>query len=489
MINEIFELTNLEFKAIRKATIYSQLPVSIQTFFEHNKFIINDDALVIKEPNDEEIDRWNLIDKSEKDLLQIFFIEVTLYEKENEQEDDEGENYTVTISCQTPTWSNNTYDYPIFRVGLPLLEKRYITGKERKKLKNERQRTKWDYFFQASKKRLTHQHDTLISKFNKNSQVYHEQGNLFIYSFYFSLAFSFLLLDLYSCTFSLILFFVACLSIWKFTKSISYKKKFRNAVQIIEEEKNNLVNQINWLPLTVTEMEEWLEEELLELDGKAIKALKFSKKKIVRRNLTKTEEVNFVDKDVLGLKIQEYGFTQPLETNGKRWIEKKYPRHLEAYTYHPNSPLVGVYYIHLIYMTPDSIGYSRFFYDFILAKPEGEITKQYYYKDIVSIGTKVTATEVFSDLEEWETKILKFSLSNPEVIEMGLTDKIAIENIRKIVDTRKEMEAEELSDEILESDTPDLDELLNTPSGELPGTKVRFIEETVKTYWSQKKKG
>lgn len=486
-MNKILKLTPEEFTILKKAKNYQKLPSTIKTLFEQHEILIEETAIVIKDVVDEETDIWYLLDNQETPI-QVFFMTILEIEEEGEiteEEENKVELILLKITCETPTVSLNAYDYPIFRLGLPLTKQTHISGEGREQLKEEKQKDKWDYFFQPSRERLTCQHNFLIRRFEENSKVYYNRGGLFMNIVYFSIASSFLLLDFYSFVFSFIIFLAACLSIWRLSRNMGYKNFFHDVAQIIEEEKNDLESQINWIPPSISQMEDWLEEEIVAIDAKVIKELKFSKDKIIKRAWNNTDEVRFVGKEIYGLEIQEYGFTQPLETNGKEWIEKNYPQHLQAYTYRPNSPLVGVYYIHLIYMTPDRIGYSRFFYDFILARREGDITKEYYYIDIISIGTKVTTTKVFSNLEEWKTKILKFSLRNPEVIEVGLTDKIAIENIRRMADAWKD--TEELPADLLESDTPDLDRLLETPADELPGTKVRFIEDTVKTYWNERK--
>lgn len=479
-MSEVLLLSPLEFEKIEKAACFVDLPVIIQEHFQHQKFIIDDETIVIPELTKDKA-RWYIISKTTP-FLKIYFVEVQpIIESEEEEEIKE---IPIIISCETPTYAEDVYEYPIFRVGLPLVDT-HISGIERQKLKDEKQIAKWDYFFPASKSKLIYKHLYLINEFQISKQAY--EGKIsYRATTFIAVAIVFVCLFFFK-FFSLPILLLggAILSavyIISLSKESKCKKFLEEVIQRIEEEKSFLENELQQDEVSENQMKEWLKEEIIALDRKAVRELKFPEDKIVRRELQQVEDIGIIDDYILGLKVQEYGFTQPLKTNGKKKIEKEFPYHLQAYIHH-NEPLVGVYYIHLLYLTPDKIGISRFFYDFILAKRFGDATKEYYYQNIISIGTETIDTEIFSDLEEWETKSIEFSFPNNELVYISLTDRIALENIRKLVDD-KEME-EELS---LEDDTPDLDELLHASPDELPSTKAWFILETVRLYWHKKKK-
>ncbi|HRI61892.1 MAG TPA: hypothetical protein PK228_19270, partial [Saprospiraceae bacterium] len=231
-----------------------------------------------------------------------------------------------------------------------------------------------------------------------------------------------------------------------------------------------LESQMEQTTVSGTQMRQWLKEEIEKLDEQSAVELGLPSDSILRQGVKDGHIKIDPNNQITGLMVQEWGLTQPLTTNGKATIEKKHWHHLRAYRYNEGRPLVGVYYLHFIYMTPDTIGFCGFFYDFILAKRFGTYTQQLFYRDIVNIGAREEDTKILSDQEEWQTKQIIMSFTNGERISIALTDTVAIENLREQIEKG--------------SDTDKLSELTVEA---LPGTRANFILTSVKTYWNEKK--
>lgn len=468
------KLTTNELALLEKALTFGTLPSTLKMLFLAEKVVIADSATIIKVPK---LSRWYVIDNSKR-FLRIFFIEIL---------DFRDQKIRIGLSQETPTYSDNINDYPIYRVGIPFTNI-HISGQEREKLRDNRQLQKWDYFFQASRQEVGYKHRDIISKFEQTQEKYEEKlfneglktGGLIVGA----------LIIFWICWFVIALALVGYL-FYRFKNlfiQLFYNYRdvttLRKSIDKLVEEQTFLENEVNQNNVSVEQMVKWLEEEIKELDYKAVKDLNLPEDKIIRRGFTDKLNTSFdFNHNILGLRIQEYGFVQPLSANGKKKLERKHPHHLLAYKHKKGKALVGVYYIYFIYMTPETIGISGFFYDFILAKRFGQTTTQYYYRDIVGIGTAVADTKVFSNQEEWETEQVILSFYNSERISIALTDKVAIENLREQIEEKKEDNLD------IDIDNSDLDQLIGADNDELPGTKARFILETVKTYWNQKKNG
>jgi hypothetical protein len=476
-MGKIISISEDELKQIKEATTYGQISNKIVKSFKQSDSVISSLSKVIPSASG---NRLYIIDKTGS-YVNVFFIEFI--------ESDEDE-IQVELSHETPTHSPDINDYPVFKVGLPFPEM-HIDGKERAELTDEKQIQKWDYFFQASSEELSQRHLFLIDEFTESKEKYKQKS---IGQIIGILLFVLVLIIIFYQWSPLATIIIGVIFLWKFGYTLL--RLFRNiqrflflkkVVKKIEDEKEFLVDQIEQSNVSGKQMEKWLDEEINALDKKAVEELNFPEERIIRKELSEGRNNAFdFENSILGLTVREYGFIQPLTANGKRTIERRYPHHLKAYRHRKNNPLAGIYLISFIYMTPETIGFSGFFYDFILAKRFGKITKQYYYRDIVSIGTRVCELEIFTNQEELETEQVLLQFYNNEVIAISLTDKVAIENLRDRVDKRPQTND---LDSDLDSDTPDFDQLLHAPIDELPGTKARFIVETIKTYWSQMKNG
>lgn len=471
-----------EMSQLDKASSYSQIPEPLKTLFRVEGVHLSPDATVIKSLKEP---RWFIVDSS-SGFLNIFHIEIVA---------SSSQIFQLDVTRETPTYSDNIHDYPIYRVGIAFKgdEALYISGREREELTDERQLQKWDYFFRASKEELGNKHYRLAGEFEEWRSDYQallnknaiKAGVLFVVSL-------FLLIKLWwFVALPIIAYGLYRFRNWFIDLYQSYKNTrfLKFCDQKLGDELQYLESQVFQQTVSEDQVRKWLEEEVRELDQKTVAELGLSPDHIIRREFGGPNGGVDINKDILGLKIQEWGITQPLSANGKKSIEKKHWHHLRALRRGTREPLVGVYYIHFIYLTPDNIGISSFFYDFILAKRFGTMTTQYFYRDIVGLGTAVKDTLILTDLEELETKQIILSFVNNEKICIALTDQVAIENLGSQIE-RRESQLNSGAGGWSGLDNPfnpEMDQLKEVGDEFLPATRSNFVLTNLKTYWNEKK--
>lgn len=478
---KVIKINFKELSKLDKARSFNRLPERIKDFFYRESTNLSQSSMVIKAVGQS---RWYIIEKGS--FLKMYYLEaVEVYDN----------GVKIMIAKETPTYSDNIFHYPIYRVGIAFNknENLYISGHERERLKDERQIQKWDYFFRASPEEAGYHHLQLMNDLEEWKDQYQSlivnNGwivGLIVIGGIVVLSKLWLIVAL-----PLVIFVT-----YKFRKkfvalfrTIQTFQALNSSVQKLAEEKAYIESQVYQTTVSGRQMEDWLREEVQALDKKAIQELGLPADKVIRRELgDNLGDVN-PQNSIVGLKIQEWGITQPISSAGKKSLVKKHKFHLRALRYNQGRPLVGVYYIYFIYMTPETIGISGFFYDFILAKRFGTVTTQYYYRDIVGIGTAVKETKVLEDQEELETKQVILSFVNNEKITIALTDKVAIENLREQIERKQAIETDFSNQELaLESPiNPDLDQLDELSEEGLPATSSNFVLTNIKTYWNQKK--
>jgi len=412
----------------------------------------------------------------------------------------EDNNPQIRILKKSPTHSTDIEDYPIFRAGIPFSKKKklFISGEERSNLKDEKQINKWDYFFRASEEELIQQHLYMINELEESAEKYQEKmiehlvkiGGVFIGAIILSFV-VWGLIGFAAFFYGLYHFRDDIMAAYKAYDIISILKNFASK---ITEEKKLLENQIVQTNISGGQIEKWFDEEIFQLDESVATEFSLPQDQIKRLKWKDIGDDRLYDENgITGLIVKEWGYFQPFETNGKKTIIRKHWYHLHGLRFHKNKPLVGVYYLTFIYLTSKTLAVSSFFYDFILSRRFGQTTNQYYYKDIVSIGTAITETKMSSEADELETEQVIISFYNSEKISITLTDKVAIENLRERIDERRNAENndEELGGDIdsLELgsiDNPEMDQLFEMED-HLPGTRVKAIVKTVKQFWNERK--
>lgn len=478
---KIITLNRKEFKQLENASIYLQLPVTIANIFSRERISMSNTSRVIDSLFE---NTWYVID-DQRDFLRIFII-VWIGDYKGEAQ--------VKIIDKSPTKSDRVENYPIYKVGIPFKNAKslYISGEEREKLKikDEKQLQKWDYFFRASEEALVSHHLYMIDEFEQSAESYQKKlisnlwkiGGLFLgiifllSSLWQAIAIG---LSLYGLYYFKNIFFMAFL----YHKNRTALKKY---TETLEEEKVFLAGQLHQTNISGAKINEWLESEKKELFEEEAKDFGIPKNLLNPLNWKEAAQGHY-DKTQNGMLIDEWGILQPITTNGKNSIVKNHWSHLRALRFYQGRPLVGVYYFTFLYVTGETMAITNFFYDFILSKPYGKSTNQYYYKDIVSIGTTIKESKILNDLEELETEQVVFSLYSGEKLAITLTDKVSIQNLRTIIDQRHENQESEiggfLSNSLEMSDTFELDQLEEMENN-LPGTRAKVIVKSVRQDWN-----
>lgn len=481
-----------EYQQLMEADTFEELPFKVK-----KKLLKLNENIYLKAKIFEALNlyHWYIIDDTDR-FLKIFSIEGI--EPLDSEENIENKKIPIKIINLTPTYSNDIEEYPIYQVGIPLNDdgKVFISGKERKDL-TPKQLKKWDYFFRASKKELTYRHVYLINEFEllrkRISKLIKGEIRWIIFLFIVMMLVWYFMKVIFV-RLGIVAFFLYLLlpKIIHLYGYISNTLRLTNFSIKLEEEKEFLKNQILQNEMSPEKMEQWLKEELAMLDEQAVEDLDLPKHLITRLQWKDVEENKIYDRDkITGLLIDEWGYFQPLSLDGKNVLNRDYWHHLHALKFYHDRPLVGVYYITYIYLTEDGLAVSRFFYNYILARRFGQVTKKYYHKDIVSIGTTVKESEVFNDKAELETRQIEISFYNNEQILITLTDKVSIENLREKVDKKIENQENKLglfenNATIQPSNTSELMQLLNM-NDNLPGTRIGAIVKTLKQFWNEKK--
>lgn len=485
---KVIKLSKEEYAQFSICKIYEGLPTKIREVFNKEEVVLGNTSIVFPATN--ELNRY-IVDSSSR-FLKIFLIYVLEVSEEKT---------LVKILERTPTYSDDIETYPIYSAGIPLAKSKtlFISGEERKELKDEKQLKKWDYFFYASKEELIHRHLYMLDEFNELEEKaivqLKEEGGIigalllccFILSFFIGKLIAVLILGLG--------LFLLWNNIKKGILLFGNIRTLRMFSSRLNEEKEYLESQMVQIKTSGKQIEQWLNEEITILDTAIATEFELPKVNIKRLQWKEIKKAKIDPKnDITGLIIDEWGYFQPFSTNGKKTLSRKYWHHLHALRFHNNRPLVGAYYITFIYLTEETLAVSSFFYDFILSRRFGQTTNQYYYRDIVSIGTAIKESKVFDDEEELETEQVIISFYNNEKIAVTLTDKVTIENLREKVHSQSKFSSDEedaigdISRSSIDdsNNTPELDQLFEL-NDNLPGTRVKAIVKTIKQFWNEKK--
>ena len=137
-------------------------------------------------------------------------------------------------------------------------------------------------------------------------------------------------------------------------------------------------------------------------------------------------------------------------------------------------------------MTEQGLGVYGCFYDFILEKVIGTVTNFYYYKDIVSIGSKVVDSKVLDDSYELETKQTIITFYNNERIVITLTDGTTLKSLGEQIEAQKRLENMDYQDPLL-LDSPEYEQLIELADDNPVATRSNAILTSVKEFWNQHK--
>ncbi|PHN03440.1 hypothetical protein [Flavilitoribacter nigricans] len=466
-------------------------PKGILSFLRRRKLNIPLHAWMI--PSLQNSDRIYIIYKGN---LGVNIFTIDRFESE-EIDIDEEELMIIEVNDITPTISDDLNDYPIFRTGTPYvldgIKKFFIDGKERRKLSGT-QLNKWDYFFRLSKTELARRHKKLIEDFKTEKELYHER-RLEKFAWFFLI-----LAGVYFCYYwtgilPANLLFLICF--YKFRNSVIMPLFFLSrkvvvfhsyALDLEKEQRylQSLVYQNHPLPYQIMvsdqQISQWLNEEILTLDRLAVQELRLGGQIIPLKGTLKSRKTK-------GLNIEEWGMVQANEVLGKDILEKHYFNHQLGLRVNDGSPMYAIYYIYFIYMTAETIGIYGLFYDFILEKKIGGITNQYYYRDIVSIGTEQVESKILNHSYELETLQIIISFYNDQRISFTLTDEKLIKRLRDQIEAKKQLSS--YTDQNMNGFSPmlspDLRQLVQLADDRLPATRSNAILITVKEYWKTKK--
>ena len=374
-----------------------------------------------------------LIDKGAKEIKAYYFWE-------------EEEQYNVKkgpASGQSSLLSNHS----VYEIGVPTVNEEenkktifLISGDEREKLQGK-QRQKWDYFFRIYYPQIGKQQKRRIKKLNKEIEEWKKK----IKNEYLLIGMLILGMILFITSGELAIQSIAILCIatmgWLGLKVRKLSQKIEIAQRWIHTYKLEIKYLQNQVPPkeeipTENQIEEWLVQELNELEEEAIKELDIDPSQL----LPLDQDQNFRD----GLKsifIEEIGISQPKKVHGRDYVNA---HHMEAIRVRRNGlPHFGVYYFQFIFLTADKITVLGFFYDFILNRKQGNISDEFYYSDVVSVVTKrISITSPFDESVQWELDVFKLGVPNSESIQVALSDMAIIDDMNERIEAKKKLKEE-----------------------------------------------
>ena len=454
-------------------------PQQLQYFFAQQGARSNEAAKVIPSPQGKH--RHYVLFRGSSGL-NIFTLELEV----NLHAGSRGEA-TLKIEDLTPTKSNNINDYAIFQTGIPLFKDgiaSYIDGRERERLSGN-QLKKWDYFFRASRPALLYWHRVLVGEFKQNIEGYNQKlssngiwAGLMLIG---AIVLFFSIWKVVAIAISAYIFYRYRSIFINIFQAIIAVNEFKSAIITLEEEALYLGQQLDQQPATDAQIREWLDNEIKALDSRAWKELKLDPERIAGLS------PGLKSRDTVGLNIEEWGMIQSVEANGKNTINK--PQHFFhqlGVRINQGRHIYAVYYINLLYMTEQGLGVYGCFYDFILEKVIGTVTNFYYYKDIVSIGSKVVDSKVLDDSYELETKQTIITFYNNERIVITLTDGTTLKSLGEQIEAQKRLENMDYQDPLL-LDSPEYEQLIELADDNPVATRSNAILTSVKEFWNQHK--
>lgn len=467
-----------DFQPLSEASYFSELPSNLQNSFRNRNIRIPATAKVI--------------DSKYRGLQYIIFngdlgLKVfTLADDLSAEQSSIG----TAVYDESPTVSHNLNDYSIYRTSVPLRDNGkviLINGKEREQLQGIHLK-KWDYFFRASKHEIGYWHRRLIHdldaelkiKKKEENQKFLQIGGIILVA-----------LIIYSGFWKILALPLIGFGLYKFRKLfftlysiLQGNKVLKRSIVQLQSEIEFLEDQFSQSRVSEKEIRDCLNKEILALDKIAFEELGLDKKDIL------AVKPSLKYRGTAGLSIEEWALVQSDNTNGKKIIEKKHPFHLLGFRINNGRPIYSMYYLYFIYMTEDVIGIYGFFYDFILEKRFGTVTNQYFYRDIVSIGTVEKESIILNSRFELETKQIIVTFYNNEKITITLTDSVTIKSLSEQIQAKEKVTSllnapvEEL-EELTSSD--DFQQLLTLADDSLPATRSNAILKNVKEYWDSKK--
>lgn len=503
-----------------KAHTFGELNRKFRAAFKKNGLALSGKARIESESTGNE---WRIVDE-DKELIQAYFIKKYSYEekkwdKKNHERGKKERKYCVFIYRDTPSGrTRELWQEKVFQVGIPFRNKyddkeefvRLVTANEdldgkrflekeeedrkkrrayyRRELDDEaksNQKRKWDYFFRphpyfigrAQKESIDDLEDQIdeLEKEHKKQVIYCGAAAAAI----------FLLAIFGSGMLYYVLPVVGLFYLFTFMKFQQQKKRKEKWVHSLKNEIQQLYRQVSTDIPSDEQMESWLHQEIKILEDRAIRELMLERDTILKvgdnQNKWDTESSIF---------MLDWGAIQPQNTNGKGNVDEEHIRGFRVTKRY--LPLFSVYYVQFIFLTPDQIAAYSTFYDFILGKTIGATTHQYYYQDVVGIGTVDSQVpNIFDEKSNFDVTLLRISVSNNDPLQIALKSEQVIEDINKrIEENRKYAEKHTGSahddPDFLSSTLPDYRQV--DPDEENLSTKIALAAmASVRREWARKK--
>jgi hypothetical protein len=254
---------------------------------------------------------------------------------------------------------------------------------------------------------------------------------------------------------------------------------------------DHLLSQVPSKLISDQEMINILENAVRRIEKIAISELALSPNDLLQLE-SKINPLN-----ISSIHIMQWGTIQPPKIVGKDRLPENH--RIAFFVTNGGLPLFGVYYFQYIFLTKLNISVYSCFYDLILDKTFGDSTSQYYYKDIVSIGsTNLVIANPYDESEEYDTTTLQIAVSNNNPLQIAITDERILTDLNDRIKIRKEILAKEQKEISSDSnggdflninDSIDMISNINTDEEGLPSTRARAAMAYVRREWARLKGG
>lgn len=389
-----------------------QLPVSeiLKKAFKDKGVTLSDGlAFVVQETIDVS---WRIVDHCDEDVRSYVLRR-------------EGD----TINVFKPTYSglsDHLFDYRIFEYGS---EDLWCTGLERYFL-DERQQRKWDYFFRPSQYLIGYPHQSMLHDLftQKAEKEKNLPGLKFLTGFWALL----IVMSIISIPFLNVVSYIGIVFfLGLFAKYFVNLREKAGGLDLINERIQLLIDEIshlqNQVPQNIPsdkEIDRWYDEELNYLEQEAIDALNLDPETI----LELSEDLN--PHGLKGLLIEDWGPLQPIINVGIGSISRT--NWHAVMVGEDSKPRYGVYFLQFIFPTNDLISVYSCYYDFIKRDRKGLLTDEYFYRHVVSVGSRTEEYEnSLNPDRKTEATMFRLTVSSSDSIVVALTDDAVIEDMNK----------------------------------------------------------
>jgi len=361
-----------DFNKLHDAKLFSKLPNIIIDYFHSQDIVIDGNATILKHFSKKE---WLLIHKGTPFWKFYYFKTGTRFKN----------TFPLLIRQETPDYSSQQKD-PRRRTGITFLEEAFsetpIFTEEPLTL-NQKQQQKAAYFFKNAANKNPFQHERTIYKFDEWGEAYYKifTKDIAKVGFFILIA----LICILQIPFYLGLPIVAYAAyrfksiFLNFKKSYQLNNIINNSLDTLKKERELLVAEGSTPIVSDQKMEQWLLEEIKTIDKETLQSFQIKKEDLIPID-------DQLKGKTIGINIEEWGFIQPITTDGKRAIQEK---SLRAFRFNGQRPLFGVYYLVFFYLTKDAICIHSCFYDFIHAKTYGTTAKRYNYQELLKIEASI----------------------------------------------------------------------------------------------------